>query len=115
MSKAKINPMLAKFEAKLEAEYRTKLAINSEIDMMAMMLMLNDTLKVGQGRAEKALNDFLAWKMEIAESIVSDSDDDPEILKTKRDLAVRMKEIFGEESWKKCREMFLFTKDYWEE
>ena len=112
MAKQKNNPLLAKYEAMLEAKYRTKLEINSEIDQIALMLTIDDNLQVEPGQAAKLLNDFMANRIEVAEAILEDSKADKELLHTKRSLAVRLKGIL-DEHWEKWRGMFVLVKEYW--
>lgn len=103
---------MAKFEAKLETEHRMRLAMQTEIDLMATMIAANNELHVGAGRAGFFLAEVLDVKMQIAKEIVGE--DDPELLYTKHQLATRLKEIFGKENWPKYRELFPLLKDYWD-
>ena len=119
MNKNKKNPLLAKFEAQLEHQYKGRLEINSEIDLIAFMLTINEDLQVGPGRAGKLCNDFLANKVEVAEMITSDYGDkkgegDKELLHTKATLAKRLRKIFSPDDWKKMCEFFPLLKDYWD-
>lgn len=112
--------MLAKLEAQLESKYRDKLEINSEFDLMAIMLTANDELNVGPGRAGRVFNAFLANKLEIAEQIDRDygpdkHTGDKELLQFKADMAKRLRSIFSPEDWEKARIMFPLLRDYWEE
>lgn len=119
MNKNKQNPFLAKFEAQLEQQYQGRLAANSEIDLIAFMLTINDDLHVGPGRAGKLCNDFLAWKIELAEMMNSDygskkDEGDKEMLHTKATISKRLRKIFSKEDWLKSRVLFPFLKDYWD-
>ena len=117
MSK-KQNPMLAAFEAKLEKNYKERLEINSEFDMIALMKTVHDELGVGPGRAAKILNAFLANKVEIAETIHEDYGDkdsgDKEILHTKKQYAQFLKSIFKPEDWDDVKYWFPLLREYWE-
>ena len=108
----KQNPMLAKFEAQIEARAEARRMMQSEIDLMAAMIAANDELKVGPGRAEFFMAQVMFVKMQIAKEIISE--DDPELLYTKHQLAKRLKEIFGEKSWPRCKEMFPMLREYWD-
>lgn len=114
----KTNPMLAAFEAKLEANYKQRLEINSEFDMIAFMKTVHEELGVGPGRAFKVFNAFMANKLEIAETIHEDYGDkdsgDKQILHTKSSYAKLMRRIFGLESWQKVKIWFQLLRDYWE-
>jgi hypothetical protein len=106
------------FQAKLRAEYRAKLEINSEFDLIALMQTVHEELKVGPGRALRVFNAFLRNKMELAEAIDKDYGDkesgDKEILHTKATYAAMLRSIFSEEDWAKARIMFPLLQDYWE-
>jgi hypothetical protein len=115
----KPNPLLAKFEAQLQAQYRQQLEINSEFDLIAFMLTINEDLHVGPGRAAKLLNDFLVNKLELADAIHEDygpdkETGDKELAHTKATYAKRLRSIFSPEDWQKCRIWFPFLRDYWE-
>lgn len=114
----KQNPFLAKLEAQAAAKQSVKTEAHVEIDTMAMLLAVNDELQVGAGRAGKVINGFLAYKMEIAEAIMKELDEDQskkkEIIVVRRDLAARLKEILGQENWEKYKTLFPFLKEFWE-
>jgi hypothetical protein len=114
----KQNPVLAAFEARLEANYKQRLEINSEMDMIAFMKTVHEDLGVGPGRAFKVFNDFMANKLEIAEMIHEDygpdkHTGDKQILHTKSSYAKLMKRIFGPESWQKVKTWFQILYEYW--
>lgn len=115
----KSNPLLASFEAKLQAKYRAKLEINSEFDLIAFVKTIHEELQVGPGRAARLLNAFLANKMELAEAIDDDygpdkQTGDKELLHTKACYAQLLRSVFGE-SWPQVREWFPFLREYWGE
>lgn len=115
----KTNPLLAKFEAQLQAKYRAKLEINSELDLIALLITVNEELNVGPGRAGRVLNAFLANKVELAETIDADygpdkDTGDKEIAHTKATYAQRLRSIFSPEDWQTAREWFPLLRDYWE-
>lgn len=114
---AKKNAFLAKLQAQAQAKESVKTSAHVEIDTIAMLLMVHDRLKVGPGRADGCINDFLAWKMEIAEAITKELEEDQskikELLIVKRDLAKRIKEILGPETWEKRKTLFPMLRDYW--
>ena len=107
----KPNPMLAKFEAQLEAKHEKQRMMQSEIELIATMIAANNELKVGPGRASFFMAEILHMRMKIAQEIVLE--DDPELLYTKHQLATRLKQIFGKE-WPRCKEMFPMLRDYWD-
>ena len=112
MAKKKPNPLLAAYEAKLEAEFQQRLAINSELELISDLIAANNELKVGKGRAGYFLAEKLDVKMQIATEIVKE--DDPELIYTKHNLAKRLKSILGKESWMKYRELFPLLREYWD-
>lgn len=116
MSK-KQNPLLAAFEAKLEKNYKERLEINSEFDMIAFMKTVNEELGVGPGRAFRVFNAFMANKLEIAEMIHEDYGDkdsgDKEILHTKESYAKLMRRIFKPEDWEDVKIWFPLLREYW--
>lgn len=112
------NAFLAKLQAQAQAKEAEKTEAHVEIDTISMLLMVHDVFSCGKGRASTAVNSFLAYKMEIAESIVKELDEDKskkkEIIILRRDLAARLKEILGKEGWEKYHTLFPFLRDYWE-
>jgi hypothetical protein len=113
----KQNAFLDKLRAQAEAKASVKASAHVEIDTMAMLLAAHDVLKVGPGRADKLLNAYLAWKIEIAEEIVKELDEDlsekKELVMTPRDLAKNLKEILGPAGWEKAKTLFPFLREYW--
>ena len=118
MSK-KPNPLLAQYEAKLNAVYQQKLEINSEFDYIALMKTVNEELHVGPGRAGRIFNAFLANKLEIADVINADygpdkHTGDKQLLHTKSTYAKLLRRIFSKEDWEQVRVMFPLLQEYWE-
>ena len=115
---AKKNAFLMQMQAKADKKASARAEMHSEIDTMAMLLAVHDTLKVGKGRSPMVVNSFLAYKMEIAEEILKEISEDQskkkEIVMLRRDLAARMKEILGKDGWEQYKTLFPFLRDYWE-
>ncbi len=115
----KKNAFLAKLQAQAAAKEAVKTEAHVEIDTMAMLLAAHDRLQAGPGRAPGLVNDFLAYKLEIAEAITKELDEDhskkKELIIIRRDLAARMKEILGPEGWAKYKTLFPFLREYWED
>ena len=82
----KQNPLLAQFEAKLEAQYKAKLHIMQQLGLDAATIAANELLHLGAGRAMTFRNRYVELVNEIARMIVEDSAGDPEILWTKAKL-----------------------------
>lgn len=118
MAKPK-NAYLAKIQAKAQAKEAAKTETHVEIDTIAMLLAAHARLKVGPGRAGDLVNDFLAYKLEIAEAIHKELDEDKskkkELVVVKRDLAYMLREILGAENWERYKTLFPFLRDFWEE
>lgn len=112
MGGRKQNPVLAAFEAKLEAVHKQRLKFNNEISMIALLFSANNELKVGPGRSGFLLAEYLDTKMDVAKAFVDD--DDPEMLHTKKEIAIRLRTILGNDNWMKYRELFTFVRDYWD-
>ena len=114
----KQNAFLEKLKAQAQAKAAVKTEAHVEIDTIAMLLSAHDVCGVGSGRASKLVDSFLAYKMEIAEEIVKELDEDQskvkEIIIVRRDLAKNLKEILGQEGWEKYKTLFPFLRDYWE-
>ena len=112
------NAFLAQMKAQAQKKEAVKTEAHVEIDTIAMLLMIRDIFQCGPGRAGKAINSFLAYKMEIAEEIMKELNDDKskkkEIVLLRRDLAKNIKELLGKESWEKYHTLFPFLRDYWE-
>lgn len=116
------NAFLAKRDAQLLAYHEKQRQALSEIDLIAHLISAHNELKVGPGRAGFLLAEYLDVKMQIAEMLLADVGDshkkggngDPEFLHTKRDLAITLKRILGEENWLKYRELFPICRDYWD-
>lgn len=116
------NAFLAKRDAQKEAEYKRQQRAHSEIHIIAMLIAAHNELKVGPGRADFLLAEYIDVKMQIARDLLEDVGDshkkggsgDPEFLHTKRDLAVALKRILGPEKWKERRELFPMLQQYWD-
>lgn len=113
---AMLEKLKAQAEAKAKAEYDIKVLIHNEIDLIAHLISCHEDLGVGPGRAERCLNGFLESKMDVAEAIVKESDEDEqgEFLVTQRDLAKQLKEILGPEAWERQKHKFPLLKDFWD-
>lgn len=119
----KPNPILAAFERKLRDEFesekkamrehfRRQLAVNTEINMISMIISGNDLGFIGSKRAW----DFCVRQLEVKKQLAGDimNDDSGGLIYTKHDVATRLKEIFGREGWIACRELFPLLYEYWE-
>lgn len=111
----KQNPVLAAFEAKKEAEFRGRLACNTELNMMATLISGNDLGFVSTGRADILLERLVEVKMQLAADLVEDAKDDKDLEHTKAVLAKRIKRILGPDGWSRCKTLFPLLQDYWDD
>ena len=126
MAGNKPNPLLAAFEAKLrrefeeekaamEVNFKQRLARNSEINMIAMLIGGNRLGFLGEKRAGLLIEEQIDVKLQFADSLLKDAEGDPSLTYTKADLARSLKQILGPECWKKHQKMFPLLYEYWEE
>ena len=115
MMAKKQNPLLAAFEAKKEAEFKGRLACNTELNLIAMLIAGSELGFIGEKRADLLLAEVIEVKMRIADDLVADAKDDATLAYTKADLARRLKQILGANGWDRCKQLFPLLKDYWED
>lgn len=96
MPKNKQNPLLAKYEAMLEAKYRVRLAMAMQTGLDAGMIAANEVLGMGAGRAEKFRTAYIETVNKIMKMIVEDDKDDPDFEWTKATVDKRLKQICGD-------------------
>lgn len=113
MAKNKQNPLLAAFEAKMEAEFAGRLACNTEINLMAMLIAGNDLGFIGEKRADLLLAQHIETQIQIAEELLGDAAADKELTYTKATLARRLKQILGQDGWDRGKYLFPLLRDYW--
>ena len=106
----KLNPFLAQFQSKLEAEYLGRLERFKEFSLVGSLIAANEQLEVGPGRAKKFLDAQLESMNEIATMVIEDEN---EMAHTKYQMATRLKQILGAEAWQECKVLFPFLKEYW--
>jgi hypothetical protein len=108
----KQNPILAQFEAMKEAQFKERMAIHTEINLLSLIIAADDEELADVGGL---LMRYIQVKMKLAEDIVEDSKDDPSLVYTKADVARRVKSVLSREDWERFRELFPLLKDYWED
>lgn len=116
MAKPK-NAYLAKLQARAEAKEAFKSEAHVEIDTIAMLLAARDVFGAGKGRSGKLVNAFLAYKLEIADMIITElreTEGKKDVDVTRRDLAVDLKRILGPVNWEQYKTLFPFLRDFWE-
>ena len=111
----KPNPILAAFEAKKEREFQGRLERNSEIDMISMLIAGSRLGFLGEKRADLLIEEQIDVKMQLAENLLKDAEDDKELTYTKADLARTLQQILGPDGWKKHQNLFPILRDYWVE
>ena len=99
MAKNKQNPLLEKFEAQLEAKYRTQLQITIQMCSDAATIAANNVLGMGAGRAPKFQQDFIDTFNQIIHMTVVDDKDDPDMEWTKSKVDERIRKIVGDENF----------------
>lgn len=102
------------FLAQLEEKYKQRLARNSEITMIAMLIAGNDLGFIGEKRADLLLEQLLETKDKLATNLLEDAKADKSLTYTKSDLARRLKKILGPVGWNNCKMLFPLLYDYWE-
>lgn len=116
----KVNPLLAKYEAKAKAEaraeYNIKVEIREEIDLIALLLCVHRRLNVGPGRATGVLDSYTDAKLEVAKAIVNEvsTDEQGEFCKTQCDLAKALKGILGADAWQHYKCLFPMLRSFWD-
>lgn len=107
----KPNPVLAAFEAKLEAQFAMRRQTHEEINMISLIIAADDEEVPEVGNL---LFRYIQTKMKLAKDLIEDSESDPTLVYTKADLARRVKSVLSAEEWVEYRELFPLLRDYWE-
>ena len=81
--------------------------------MMATLIAGSDLGFIGTKRADLLLTEIVEVKMQIADDILADAEDDKEMAYTKGALARRLKQILGADGWERCKTLFPLLRDYW--
>ena len=103
------------FLTQLEEKYKQRLARNSEITMIAMLIAGNDLGFLGEKRADLLLEQLLETKEQLATDLLEDAKVDKSLTYTKADLARRLKKILGPVGWDHCKMLFPLLYEYWDE
>lgn len=96
----KPNPLLAQFEAKLQAQYSAKLDIAVQMGLDAGMIAAHEVLGMGPGRAEAFRVKYVETMNQMAKMLVEDSFDDPDIVYSREVIDRSIRSIVGEENFK---------------
>lgn len=96
MAKNKPNPMLAAFEAKLEARYMRKLRIANQMGLDAALIAANEVLGLGAGRAEKFMTAYIDAMNKMANMMVEDGETDPDLDWSTATIDKRLRAIVGD-------------------
>lgn len=92
----KTNPLLAAFEAKLEARYRRKLEVSTQLGLDAAIIAANEVLGLGAGRAAKFRSVYIKTMNEMATMLAEDGKDDPELDWSIETIDKRLRSIMGD-------------------
>ena len=92
----KQNPILAAYEAKLEARYRRKLHIANQMGLDAALIAANEVLGLGPGRAQKFGEAYINTINEMARMISDDGQDDPRLDWSTATIDKRLSAIMGD-------------------
>lgn len=102
----KPNPLLAKYEAKLQHEYQCRLHVLTEMSLIAHMVSTHNVMGVDQECAETLQNEFVQTLNTLADMLVSDSKDDKDLWHTKYQLEKALRDILGDEVFEKNRHLY---------
>lgn len=95
---AKKNPILASYEAQLEAKYRRKLNVAIQMCFDVAVITCNDVFRMGPSRAalfERTYSNNYANLCRL----LMDDEDDPELTYSTSDIDRRLRSIVGEENF----------------
>lgn len=70
---------------------------------------------LSEKRAGVLLDEVVDIKMQLAQALLTDSDDDPTLTYTKADIHRRLVQILGKDEWKRVQTLFPLLHEYWEE
>lgn len=93
---AKTNPMLAQFEAKLEARYQRKIRICTQMGLDVAMIVANELLGLGPGRAEAFRVKYITTMNEMAALLARDGADDADLDWSREVIDRRLRPIMGD-------------------
>ena len=108
MPPKKQNPLLAAYEAKLEAQYDARIRVQRAFMMAAFMMSANETLGMGKGRAENFQNTGIAHLKEIAKAVLEDSEADKDVVWSKAKVEQRLRQILGDELYEQYKHLYEF-------
>jgi hypothetical protein len=100
--------------AEQEAKYQQRLARNTEINLIAMLIAGSNLGFIGPKRADLLLVEHLEVKKKLATDITEDAKADTSLTYTKADLARTLKQILGPDGWDRCKELFPLLYEYWD-
>ena len=94
----KQNPVLAAYEAKLEAQYRRKLSVTMQMCFDVAVITANDVFKMGAGRAKQFEQKYSENYAKICAMLLED-ESDPDLVYSREKIDERLKMIVGEENF----------------
>lgn len=94
----KQNPVLAAYEAKLEAKYRRKLTVTMQMCFDVAVITANDVFKMGAGRAKIFEQKYTENYAKICAMLIED-EADPDLEYSRTKIDERLREIVGAENF----------------
>lgn len=92
----KPNPLLASFEAKLEARYRQQLKFSTQLGLDAAIITANEVLHLGAGRSPEFRSVYIKTVNEMAAMLAEDGKDDPDLEWSIATIDKRLQAIMGD-------------------
>lgn len=96
--KKKQNPVLAAYEAKLEAQYQRKLTVTMQMCFDVAVITANDVFKMGAGRAKQFEQKYSENYAKICAMMIED-ESDPDLEYSRAKIDERLLAIVGEENF----------------
>lgn len=96
----KQNPLLAQFEAKLEARYQAKLSVALQMGLDTAMIAAHEVLGLGPGRAEKFRVKYIETMNAMSKMLAEDGEDDPDLVYSRDQIDQVIKGIVGAEHFR---------------
>lgn len=103
---AKQNSMLARRDAQLNAIWRRKLDISLQMCLDAALIVANEQLHLGPGRAAAFSDEFKRTVNKMAAMMVEDGAADPDLVYSRDQIDKRVLQVVGGENFKPWDERY---------
>ena len=103
---AKPSSMLARRDAQLNAVWRRKLDISLQMCLDAALIVANEQLHLGPTRAPAFADEFKRTVNKMADMLVVDSKDDPDLVYSRDQIDKRILQVVGKENYKNWKERY---------